>query len=150
MSVIDDDHYVTVADVRKVIPVMDNEIEDGTLEALVIAQSKNIVALTNRKWSETDFLWETIQNLVARYVAVGIRERRGEFEEAERLHGILEKDVKALLKSPYLNTTDTGEQTGGSAIVNAFSSPKSPYLNPNVARYVSSWAKTPYRGTSIN
>lgn len=148
MSAIDEDHYVTVEDVRKYVPITDQEIEDGTLDQVIVAKSKYIVALTNRKWAETDFLWETIQDIVARYVGVTIRERRGDMDEAEKMNASLKVDVAALLKSPFLNQTDTGETTGQSAIINVTLAPKSPYLNPNVARYKSNWARASTSGTS--
>jgi len=150
MSAIDSDHYVTEVEVRKYVPITDEEVESGTLDTMIVAKSKFVVGLTNRQWTATDFLWETIQDIVARYVGVGIRERRGEYDEAEKLMSNLKSDVAALLKSPYLNQTDTGETTGSSAIVNVFSSPKSSYLNPNVPSYSSSWARGSHTGTSVN
>lgn len=145
MSVIDEDHYVTETEVRKYVPISDEEIESGTLDTLIVAKSKFIVSLTNRKWTSTDFLWETIQDIVARYVGVGIRERRGEFDQVKIMQENLDRDVAKLLKSPYLNQTDTGETTGESAIINVTLAPVSPYINENIPRYKSTWAtKGPY------
>lgn len=139
---IDADHYVELADVMSIIPVGEDEVPDPILDGFIQAASQQIDIITNRKWTPTAVLWENIQNLTARYVAISILTRRREFDEALKLKELLEPDVKALLKSPYLNQEVGGGTTGKSGIVTVVSAPKSPYANPNLKRYLSTWAKT--------
>lgn len=138
---IDADHYVELADVTSVIPVGDNEVPDLILDGFIQAASQHMDVLTNRTWTPTAKLWENIQNLTSRYVAISILTRRGEFDAALKMKELLEYDIKDLLKSPYLNQEADGGTTGKSGIITVVSEPKSPYSNPYRKRYLSTWAK---------
>lgn len=139
-AVIDEDHYILVADLRKIIPVPDTEIDDGTVDTLIVSQSKYMVGITNRQWSEDDFLFESVSNLVGRLVAVQLLQRRGKFVESQILKETIDDDIKVLLKSPYLHADDTGAGQK-SVFINVHSRDTNWYKNgTDNTRYKSDWA----------
>lgn len=142
MSSIDNDHYATIDDVRKITPVSDAEVQDGTVDGLIISQSKYMVSITNREWTQADFLFETIQNMVARLVAVQILQRRGKFQDAQILKEAIDGDIKTLLKSPYLHATDAGEGKKSAVITVQKRSSNWYKERTGNTRYRSNWAKS--------
>lgn len=140
MSAIDEDHYILITDLRKIIPIMDTELEDGSIDQLIVSQSKYMVGVTNRQWTEDDFLFESVSNIVGRLVAVQILQRRGKYQESQILKETIDDDIRTLLKSPYLHADDEG---GGqkSVFINVHSRDTNWYKDPtDNTRYKSDWA----------
>lgn len=149
MSSNPDPEYATIADVHKKINFTATEFPDADITDAIKAKSRMIVGKTNREWDQDAFLWESIVDLVSRYVAVGLLEKRGKYEEAANMKRGVDRDILDLMKSPYLLSDDTGQKVGG-GIFNVLSTPRSWYRNNQAnKRYKSNWARGSASGFSV-
>lgn len=149
MSSNPDPEYGTIADVKKAINFTNTEFPDADVIDRIKAKSRMILAKTNRDWSPSDFLWETVVDLTARYVAVGMLEKRGKYQEAADMKRGVDRDIADMMKSPYLTADDTGIPKKG-GVFNVLSTPRSWYRNNQATqRYKSNWARTGSSGFAI-